>query len=732
MKKIVLITTVVLVALVVAVACKKDEGQDALQFKFEVTSKTETIETGLGTNDVVPLEFFVERQYVTGSEMTYSITSNRKNFTITNSKGEELTQNKSYKMSNDTLVINYKGLEQGIHTVQVLFKNDKGVSVEKRIDLTFANYDFNYSVTTEKKEIYQGEEVTYKLNIDSSDLNAGEYSIKFTSYEENDKNLDKSSVLFEGEKIEFDKWYKLKSLSDTKIDINSFYSGAKSLKGVIKNKNSERNFVLNQTIKNRVVTLGSSDVSKAMITSVGEKILYKAIVEKKPKQNNKIWYKTWATINAKAPEDGITTTKNEYVEYTLTDTGYFEIPIETKKGGEYQYNIIFKDEFGNESFMDTKNITVDNKDFNIHLRQDYNVNEAYQGQELVHLIRIEQLQNVTNENYDIRLLSFEDQDPSLSKSKILYRQNDVDINEDALRINQWKSLNSNDVEKGFFIVLNSFYTGTKKVKFEIKNSQVTKTYEFEISIKQIKYQITLNNKNLNKLYGGDSKVNLEATISRNVSLPNDKENKNHIVEYKIEEQTYLYYRWTDNYKLLDWKEENIKTLIKYDYDVRSVSLKNDEKFKKRRLLFQIKDRFGNVAEQYLEFDVFGITIDKAEILEIDMQKSAFLYGNKTVYQISLQNYKTEVKAHSTSDIQTVNITIGDQEPYGYDVLHTYKQYVKHVDIYKSITPTNPRKRSYDDFVKRFSNGFVPYNINITDKNGNSYLKTSSVKANIKQ
>ena len=156
MKKLLLFAVIAIVAGSLSiVGCSKDKEQDPIQWKFNITAKTEKIETGLGTNDVVPLEFLVNKEYESGTTITYNVISDKTNFNLTDSDGNELVQNKKYELVGNFLKINYKGLEQGLHTIKVVFENDKKVSVTKTITLNFVNYDFEYKITTAKKgEIY--------------------------------------------------------------------------------------------------------------------------------------------------------------------------------------------------------------------------------------------------------------------------------------------------------------------------------------------------------------------------------------------------------------------------------------------------------------------------------------------------------------------------------------------------------------------------------------------------
>lgn len=699
--------------IVTLTGCKKDEEQSALQFKFDVTVPTEKIETGLGTNDIVPLEFVIKRAYASGAEMTFSVISDKKNFTLTNAKGEELEQNQSYKITDDKLILNYKGLEQGTHNIQIDFKNDKNVVVSKKVTLTFVNYEFSYVVNTEKKEIYQGEETNYTLDIESTNLNAGAYFIKFTSYEEQDKNLEKSNILFEGEKIVFEKWYELKNLTGTKIDILSFYTGDKQLRGIIKNKNVEKYFELRQSVRNRSIAVSTSDVSQTAVTQIGEIILYKALIEKKPtKLTDKIWYKTWLTINANAPEDGLTTTKNEYVEYTLTDTGYFEIPIETKKGGVYQYNIQFKDEFGNESSVDSKNITVDNKDFNIHLRQDYTPNDVYQGQELVHLIQIEQLQNVTNENYQLRFLSFEEKDMSLADSKILYRQNDVNKNEVAFQMNQWKSLSGEDVRKGFFVVLNSFYSGIKKIKFEIKNSQKTKTYEFQIDVKQLTYDVSFV-ANKNKLVA-EEQVEFSVNVSVPVNISNNK------FKYEFLRQGYQHYQWVDG---MNFAEEeffdttptnNVSKKYRTTAIHKGIKLNNSTETT-TRVKVRITDNFNNVVEKYVEFVLQGVKLDRVLVSDVQTARQALQdYKGNSIYRMRLTSANIDIRGQNITTVYINFINRGV-----WDILGSMN-FNGSFTGRKNITSADTR--ALEEYQTYLNNKRIPYTITIKDSSGNIYEK----------
>ena len=660
MKKLLLFAVIAIVAFSLGiVGCSKDKEQDPIQWKFNVTAKTEKIETGLGTNDIVPLEFLVDKEYESGATITYSIISDKTNFNLTDREGNELAQNRKYELVGTSLKINYKGLEQGLHTIKVIFENDKKVSITKIITLNFVNYDFEYKITTAKKgEIYQAEEVLYNLEISNKNINAGDYEIKFTSYDDADPNLEKSVITFNSQKVEINKWYKISNLSNSEITIKSFYSGEKNLSYSIKNKNIVRNLILQQTVNKRGIVVTTSDVSKTNISKIGEQFKLKALLNKTPnKLSNKIYYKTWITISPEAPDEGITTTNNEYKEYSLTDEGYFEILLEAKKGGVYKYNIQFKDEWGNESLTTTKNITVDNKDFNIKVTKNYNTNEIYQGKELVNLIKIEQLQNVTNENYHIRFISFEDKDVSLSKSKIIFKHNDINPAEEELVMNEWKSLSEEDLLKGFFIKLKSFYTGVKKVKFEIKNSVSTKQYEFEINVKPIEYSIELE-RDKYEIGVTEKTIFFILTFRSNVKTNNK-------IEYKITEEVFEHYRWVEKRVLVEWKQINTdeKLQEKYNKELR-IEYPQGQNYVMRKLKIQVRDEYGNSSEKVIEIKIKNDSqVEQALISKIVIDKSVFYNTkNQPEYQAKVRFIDVRVKAKA---MNKVSFIIGEGEPIAY-------------------------------------------------------------------
>lgn len=749
MKKLLLFAVIAIVAFSLSiVGCSKDKEQDPIQWKFNVTAKTEKIETGLGTNDIVPLEFLINKEYESGATITYNVISDKTNFNLTDKEGNELAQNRKYELVGSSLKINYKGLEQGLHTIKVVFENDKKVSVTKIITLNFVNYDFEYKITTAKKgEIYQAEEVLYNLEINNKNINAGDYEIKFTSYDEADPNLEKSVITFNSQKAELNKWYKISNLSNSEITLKSFYSGEKSLSYSIRNKNIVRNLTLQQTINKRGIVVTTSDVSKTNISKIGEQFKLKALLNKTPnKLSNKIYYKTFITISPEAPDEGITTTNNEYKEYLLTDEGYFEIPLEAKKGGVYKYNIQFKDEWGNESLIVTKNITVDNKDFNIKVTQNYNTNEIYQGRELVNLIKIEQLQNVTNENYHIRFISFEDKDVSLSKSKIIFKHNDINPSEEELVMNEWKSLSEEDLLKGFFIKLKSFYTGVKKVKFEIKNSVSTKQYEFEINVKPIVYNIDMN------------------TDSKNLFANNN----------------------LDNHKLIYKISSNIKTLNKIKYNINLFYRENEKiliatgetqaekteetTFKRPKLTFlntntlkgkivaEIEDEYGNKANKTIDVNMIaGAIITEATITDITVSKIR-LYGvgdSQEQYAGKISSAFVRMSVVSTMKreyegetlVTSANFVIGTEEPIGSFTFNSGSSgiygsgTIKHVGgnydgVYgnnkvSTINMLSKQEQSQRPFYKFQKYGkFVPYKAILTLNTGDTMLFEGKALMNI--
>lgn len=710
MKKLLLFAVIAIVAFSLSiVGCSKDKEQDPIQWKFEVTAKTEKIETGLGTNDIVPLEFLINKEYESGATITYNVISDKTNFNLTDKEGNELAQNRKYELVGSSLKINYKGLEQGLHTIKVVFENDKKVSVTKIITLNFVNYDFEYKITTAKKgEIYQAEEVLYNLEINNKNINAGDYEIKFTSYDEADPNLEKSVITFNSQKVELNKWYKISNLSNSEITLKSFYSGEKSLSYSIRNKNIVRNLTLQQTINKRGIVVTTSDVSKTNISKIGEQFKLKALLNKTPnKLSNKIYYKTFITISPEAPDEGITTTNNEYKEYSLTDEGYFEIPLEAKKGGVYKYNIQFKDEWGNESLIVTKNITVDNKDFNIKVTQNYNTNEIYQGRELVNLIKIEQLQNVTNENYHIRFISFEDKDVSLSKSKIIFKHNDINPSEEELVMNEWKSLSEEDLLKGFFIKLKSFYTGVKKVKFEIKNSVSTKQYEFEINVKPYVYRLEVSEEQYSK-EGNPNYYNYKVNIYSNI------ENNNKL-EYRVVNSEYS----------SEWQKGSTKEIIRfYKKRPKNLTFYPNQNIITDYVKIEIKDEFENIVEINKKFDWENpFKINSANLKEVYVKKTSFYdYNNKQRYSGEVSSFVLQINGNGENEkaVESVSIIIGDGEPIAseYYTEHTNAYNVKQntpistKNFSKQIVINQSMKRDFD----KFKRGYVNYKIMIRTYN----------------
>lgn len=83
------------------------------------------------------------------------------------------------------------------------------------------------------------------------------------------------------------------------------------------------------------------------------------IVKKTPVTSNlSVSYKTWISSASNNNMTGIQNTNNIYIPYALTSTGSFNYNFNAVNPGTYTYNIQFKDEYGNESDVESFTVQV--------------------------------------------------------------------------------------------------------------------------------------------------------------------------------------------------------------------------------------------------------------------------------------------------------------------------------------------------------------------------------------
>ncbi len=336
--------------------CKEDVEQPALTFPFEIKADPEKIEAGIETLDNVPLTFIVNKSYNNSVTMKYNITSLKK-FIATNEKGQAIELNKWYDLQKDTLLLNYKALEQGEHDIKVLFKNTKEYQIEKKINLNFANnnqFTIEDNFVTPLGNIYQGQTVEYNFTIKPLEGSTQNYEVQFVNFD--DLDIDgKSTILLNNEKVNLKQWIKINPDDLHTVKLTSYNTGNKKFMYKIRNEEKEKDVVKDFTIKKAEISLKNLVLSTNQIF-INEPFNIKGMVEK-TNNTKTIQYKTWVS---KGDANAVNDTEN-YQVMQLGEGNLFSEEITIKSTGDYTLNVQARDEFGNESEVKSFDIKVDTR-----------------------------------------------------------------------------------------------------------------------------------------------------------------------------------------------------------------------------------------------------------------------------------------------------------------------------------------------------------------------------------
>lgn len=435
--------------------CKKDAEQPSLDFNFSVDVSQENF-SDKGVNESVNLFFDISADYdYEKVPLKYKIETTNANEISDGSK--KILVGDSYTLTEPKLSLHYTGKEKGEHRMKVVFFNQKGKEISKELVLNYKEYGYKLEVLNGNTNPHQGENVDFDLKITPENTSTKDFYLIFKSYDAQDPNLEKTLVALNGEKIVFDKEYKIENLSDIKLRINSFNVGQKQLKYVIKNNTFEREETIVQNIQNNSIEIKSLTFSKLFTDNINETLSIKGFVKKTPTLNKKIWYKTWISDGTRNL-DGIENTQNKYQEFTLSDNEEFSINVNTSKTGVYVYKVQFKDEFENESPVTDFTITVKDKTFSID-QTNGNFSNIFQGQTASILFNIQEPTGV-DETYKIQFLEFDNNDIYLEKSTILFNGTKVSLKTEI----DISKLSNNTIE------VSSFHYGNKKLIYKVWNS----------------------------------------------------------------------------------------------------------------------------------------------------------------------------------------------------------------------------------------------------------------------
>ena len=439
-----------LVAGATLVGCRKDSDQPALDFKFSVEAVNHNF-SDKGVNESVTIPFKLDAGYDFEKQpIKYRIEADKQSQLSVG--GQNISAGEAYTLSEPKLDLIYKGKEKGEHNIKVTFFNSDNRQITKEVKLNFKEFGYTLEVLNGKLNAYQGENVDFNLKITPKNgAPQMDYFIKFKSYDAQDPNLQKTVLTINGERIIFDKEYRIENLLDTKIRINSFYTGSKQLKYIIKNQTFEREESIQLNVS-QVTMRAELNFDKVETNNTEGTLKLQGYVAKNIKYNGKLWYKTWIS---EGDPTGIENTNNEYREYTLPDNNEFSINVRTTKKGVYVYFIQFKDEFGNESTTSQFTLTINDKTFSIE-QITPDLSNIYQGQDVSLIFSVRG--NYESARYKIKFISFDEQDIDLVKSSIKYNGTNI-------RMNELKDTQRNNENNT--IIVNSFNFGEKRLVYEV-------------------------------------------------------------------------------------------------------------------------------------------------------------------------------------------------------------------------------------------------------------------------
>ena len=527
-------------------------------------------------------------------------------------------------------------LKENQYRYKITFKDEFGNETYKVFDVELKiNREFTTEITEGKQNPYQGEEVDFKLKIIPADNTPQmDYYIIFKSYDSDDPTLAKDYIAFNGQKIEFDKEYKIENLTNSRIKINTFYSGYKELRYIIKNAHKQKTGAITQNVERNRISY-ELNFNKEETNNINETLTLRGYITKNPKYNSKIWYKTWVS------NGGVETTNNTYREYILPNDNSFSINVKTLSLGKHEYYIQLKDEFGNETTAKNYSIEVNNKNFVIdQILPD--ISNVYQGQDVPLSFSVN---GEYDGDYKIKFISFDEQDIYLNKSVIKLNGANVPLN----RLENIKGNKQNNT-----IVVNSFNYGVKKLIYEV--------YETSNEANKVRKEISINIK--------------KAPISSNISVVDNNiyASKSFTIKGKVNHLSHtkrLKYRTKEEKKI--WgvyvSSSNITPTMNNWTDI---TLNENDEFSLElqssingyyRYYIEFMDEFGNTSQEKIELNIKEpIIVEEAYILE----RGKWERHNITRGRInSMANLKLKVKTASSDILLTRAVTKETEKTYYY-------------------------------------------------------------------
>lgn len=680
-----------LVAGATLVGCRKDSDQPALDFKFSVEAVNHNF-SDKGVNESVTIPFKLDAGYDFEKQpIKYRIEADKQSQLSVG--GQNISAGEAYTLSEPKLDLIYKGKEKGEHNIKVTFFNSDNRQITKEVKLNFKEFGYTLEVLNGKLNAYQGENVDFNLKITPKNgAPQMDYFIKFKSYDAQDPNLQKTVLTINGERIIFDKEYRIENLLDTKIRINSFYTGSKQLKYIIKNQTFEREESIQLNVS-QVTMRAELNFDKVETNNTEGTLKLQGYVAKNLKYNGKLWYKTWIS---EGDPTGIENTNNEYREYTLPDNNEFSINVRTTKKGVYVYFIQFKDEFGNESTTSQFTLTINDKTFSIE-QITPDLSNIYQGQDVSLIFSVRG--NYESARYKIKFISFDEQDIDLVKSSIKYNGTNI-------RMNELKDTQRNNENNT--IIVNSFNFGEKRLVYEV--------YEVTNEENKVRKETVINFKKAP--ISSDIRV-IDTYVYQNVDFTL-KGKVNHMSRTKqIQYRTMAVY-----------KED--ATLVTNEIPTTNNNWVNTTLDENNNFSLTLKATYRDIFTYIIQFkDEFG-NISSSQEVDIDVQEPIIvneLYFMPNVGMYTLIQLKSDFKfVDPNIRISHITVRFPNSETYIYrdnrGVSHSLR--INFQPDWNDWDVGNPNEYKTIDVIRRVQIR-LNFSINETDKNKRKSIRTELLR-----
>lgn len=341
-------------SLLFLVNCQSDrdlEDPNSAQFGYTVERDENFIEKALGQTN--HLKFNINPNYDFSSlETSVKFTTNLDGVLKLN--GEVLNANQKYTLTSQENIFEYIGNVSGTHQLNFTVQNSKGFSVEESFELKYSISEFALTYVGGTADIYQGDETNYLMKIvpGAGQLSSG-YQIRF-----NDYNSNNGSIKLNGVDAQFGQFYPLPNIDNFNIVLKTNQIGQGALNYTVKNSTVSKDYDIQQTIIARQIVVESMNINSTSVVPNSPMSLI-GIVKKAPVTSNlSVSYKTWISSASNNNMSGIQNTNNIYTPYALTSTGSFNYNFNAINAGTYTYNIQFKDEYGNESDIESFTVEV--------------------------------------------------------------------------------------------------------------------------------------------------------------------------------------------------------------------------------------------------------------------------------------------------------------------------------------------------------------------------------------